>query len=45
VKTELSPRLIDELKRSARQAATQAYAPYSRFQVARYTSPASFEAA
>ena len=33
MKTELSPRLIDELKRSARQAATQAYVPYSRFQV------------
>ena len=33
MKTDLSPKLIDELKRSARQAATQAYAPYSRFQV------------
>ena len=33
MKTELSPKLIDELKRSARQAAKQSYAPYSRFQV------------
>ena len=33
MKTELSPKLIDELKRSARRAATQAYAPYSRFPV------------
>ena len=33
MKTALSPKLTDELKRSARQAAAQAYAPYSRFQV------------
>ena len=33
MKTGLSPKLIDELKRNARRAATQAYAPYSDFRV------------
>jgi cytidine deaminase len=33
VKNKLSQELLDELRRAARDAATQAYAPYSRFPV------------
>jgi len=33
VKTEFSPKVLDELRRGAREVAARAYAPYSKFPV------------